>query len=177
MEPYEPSEPGYDWDYDSGAPAEHHPPTILWGRIAVLFAFVLLAFLIGRWTAGGGGIDQAAFDRVKEERDTAQDQVETLEAEVTDLEGQIAELEDPNNDGTQNPTDDETDAPAITETEPYTVQDDDTLRTIAEKAYGDPADYDGIVSCNPNDVGPAPDYIVHPGDELAIPLDADAGCT
>jgi len=178
LDPYEPSDPGYDWDYGEGGPAEHHPPTILWGRIAVLAALVLIAFLVGRLTAGGGGVDQEDFNRVREERDAARDQVEALDAQVTDLENQIAELEE----GTTPPdtgdeTDEETDQPAEEfPHETYVVKANDTLRGISEQFYEDPELYDAIVSCNPNDVDPET-LVVRAGAELIVPDDSDYRCT
>ena len=53
LEPYEPPQTDYEWDYDE-EPARHETPKVLWGRIAILGVFLIAAFLIGRMTAGSG---------------------------------------------------------------------------------------------------------------------------
>lgn len=175
MEPYEPSDDAaYDWDYD-GEPGQHNAPTILWGRVAVLAAAILLAFLVGRMTAGGG-VPEEDLDRVRAERDDAQAQVTELEGQVTDLQTQLETAqgeETPPPDDQQTPAADGEEDPNADFTT-YTVQANDTLQAIAEEVYCDPRAFDGIADANPTDVGPPPNYIVSVGAELIIPDDPDA---
>jgi outer membrane murein-binding lipoprotein Lpp len=175
MEPYEPSEDAYDWDYD-GEPGEHQAPTILWGRVAVLGAAILLAFLVGRLTAGG--VPEEDLNRVRSERDDARAQVADLQAEVDTLQAELETAQNP----TETPPADEEQDPAAGEEDPtageesttYTVQSGDTLQGIAEEVYCDPRAFEPIAAANPTDVGPAPNYIVQPGAELIIPDDPQA---
>ena len=151
LEPYEPSDPGYDWDYE---PEDHsrNMPNIIWGRVAVLGAVVLLAFLIGRMTAGGGGVPE---ERLASARNDLRD----ARAQVTDLETQVQRLEDelaaqPADTGTDTGGDtggdaegggEDEEAPAGKE---YTVQAGDTLNTIAIEFYGDAELADYIATAN-----------------------------
>jgi hypothetical protein len=175
MEPYEPSDDAYDWDYD-GEPEEHQAPTILWGRVAVLGAAILLAFLVGRLTAGGG-VPEEDLNRVRSERDDARAQVADLQAEMETLQAELDAAQNPTEtppaDEGQNPAEGEEDANAGEETT-YTVQSGDTLRDIAEEVYCDATAYEGIAEANPTDVGPPPNYIVSVGAELIIPDDPEA---
>src|SRR5688500_7802923 len=82
-ETFEPYRPGssYDLDYDD------QPPTggtgrVLWGRVAILGAALLIAFLIGRATGGGDGVPQSDFDEVVAERDDLENQVADLESDL-----------------------------------------------------------------------------------------------
>jgi nucleoid-associated protein YgaU len=177
MEPYEPSDASYDWDYD-GEPAEHNPSTILWGRVAVLGAAILVAFLIGRLTAGGG-VPEEDLAQAREQRDAAQAQVTQLEGQVADLQADLDAAEN----ATETPGAGEETPPADEEQDQgngaagdfttYTVQSGDTLRDIAEEVYCDATAFEGIAEANPNDVGPPPNYIVSVGDELVVPNNPD----
>src|ERR671918_2815779 len=89
LEPYEPSDPGYDWDYE---PEDHsrNMPNIIWGRVAVLGAVVLMAFLFGRMTGGGGGVPEERLTSARNDLRDARAQISTLEGDVEDLEKQLA---------------------------------------------------------------------------------------
>jgi nucleoid-associated protein YgaU len=181
LEPYEPSttygsqEQEYDWDYDE-ARSEHRPMNILWGRVAILGAIVLLAFLLGRMTSGSGGADAsqltAANERVAELEQ--QNGVLTTESaakddQIADLQSQIAALETA---GTTTGTDN-TAAPSegdqITGTK-YTVESGDTLQSIAEEFYGDASLDDYLAEIN-NITDPT---ALGVGQELIIPDDPPA---
>jgi nucleoid-associated protein YgaU len=152
LEPYEPSDPSYDWDYES----EEQPrnlPNILWGRVAVLGAVVIVAFLIGRMTAGGGGVPQERFDDARAELSAAQEEIAGLESDLqtarSDLEAAeaAAATEDPTT--TEDPgTEEETDAAANPNSETHLVAPGDTFTTIAEEYYGDAGLADYIMNAN-----------------------------
>jgi hypothetical protein len=152
LEPYEPpSDPGYDWDYE---PEDHgrNLPNILWGRVAVLGAVVLLAFLFGRMTSGGGGISQDRYDAARSELRDARADVSDLQTQVQDLEDELAAPEDPNAGGGNEDPDaegdgEETEQPAA-DSEVYVVQAGDTLTTIAEDFYKDASLADFIAEAN-----------------------------
>jgi nucleoid-associated protein YgaU len=166
LEPYEPADPGYEWEYDDERAGR--APAILWGRVAVLALFLLLAFLIGRITAGGdSGIAQARFNEVRAERDAASDRVASLETQVADLEQQIADTETENQTPPEeeSPTGDEEPAAEEPEGEPYTIESGDTLVTIAEEYYDNPALDDYIAEHN----GITDPSLIQPGQEIIIP--------
>jgi LysM domain len=175
MEPYEPSDDAYEWDYD-GDPSDHHPPTILWGRVAVLGGAILIAFLLGRLTAPGG-VSQDSFDTVKAQRDDAQAQADNLQAQVDDLTAAQDETQDqatPTPNASPTPDTGDNQAAGDEASTTYTVKAGDTLRDVAKAVYCDALAYEGIASANPSDVGPPPNYIIQPGADLVIPDDPDA---
>ena len=55
FEPYQP-EPAYDWEYDEEPRTRKgsQMPNVLWGRVAILGAMILFAFLLGRMTKSSG---------------------------------------------------------------------------------------------------------------------------
>jgi hypothetical protein len=128
LDPYEP-QPSYDWDYDE----QERRPKVLWGRVLALGAFLILAFLIGRWTAPAG-ISQEEFDEVKADLAAAQEEIEALEAQTS-------------TEPTTSPSPTETPEETV-EGENYTVKSGDTLRGIAEKFYKDASLDDCIMAAN-----------------------------
>lgn len=134
------------WDYGD------HMPNVLWGRVGILAAVVIIAFLIGRISAGGG-ISPADLDR-------AEARAASLRTQNEDLRTQIALLE---SDGVATSASEEADSEATTgegeeadqgaEAPPaqsdgpkanekvqgltYKVRDGDNLSRIASKFYGD----------------------------------------
>lgn len=176
IQPYEPpEEPAYDWEYED-EPAYRRGPKILWGRLAVLAAFLLIAFLIGRAIAGGG-VSQSDFDEAKAQRDDARAQASEFESEVADLEQQVAALQDENEQlqaqdtdstggsGTETGTDSGTEAAGET----YVVKPGDNLRFIAQKFYGDVTLDDYIAEAN----GITDPSAIPAGMELTIPPDPE----
>ncbi len=159
-EPYRP-ESSYDLDYEE-EPERGGAPRILWGRVIILGIVLLLAFLLGRSTAGGdGGISQSDFDEVAAER-------AALEAEVADLEEQLAAAEASAAPATAAPDDsgEATDPEGEAEGgEIYIVQKNDTLQSIAAAEYGDP-DLDDFLA-EVNDIEDPTQLSV--GQELIIP--------
>jgi hypothetical protein len=163
MEPYEPSDAAYDWDYD-GEPGEHRPPTILWGRVAVLGAVMLLAFLIGRLTAGGGGVDQDDLNQVRAERDDARQEVTQLQADLEAAQEQVQDQPTP----TPSPSPQAgagADNQAGAESQLYEVQPGDSLRSIAEDFYGD----FGLWTIIAEENNMTSDSVLQVGDEILIP--------
>lgn len=148
LESYE--DDSYDWDYDE---EPRRGPRILWGRVLLLGAFLILAFLLGRATAGSG---------------VPQERVDALRAQLAEMEDEIARLEaaqeaEPSPEPTTEPTPDET-AP-VSEGETYVVGRGDTLRGIAEDFYGNAALDDCIAEANGIDEPEA----LSVGTELTIP--------
>ena len=168
LEPYEPSDPGYDWDYE---PEDHgrNLPNILWGRVAVLGAVVLLAFLFGRMTAGEGGVPQDRLDAARSELSDARAEISTLETQLEDA--RAAQNADPNAGAGEDPGGEEEGeeggAAETTEAESevYVVEAGDTLTTIAEDFYKDAGLSDFIMEAN--DITDATQLSV--GSEIIIP--------
>ena len=154
-------EPSYEWD--DTAP---RGPRIFWGRVLALAALLLIAFLLGRWTAPEG-VSRAQFEAVREERDD-------LEAEVAELragdegaeqgEGGPAPTPTPGEDET---TEDGDEAPPGSKT--YVVKRGDTLQTIAQKFYGDRT-LDYVIQRANNITQPE---LLRTGTELTIPPEPD----
>ncbi|MFN2587884.1 MAG: LysM peptidoglycan-binding domain-containing protein [Actinomycetota bacterium] len=143
FEPYRP-DPSYELDYDD-EPAGRGPGRVLWGRVVILGVALLLTFLLGRATGGGGaGVSPERFDDVARERDE-------LEAEVADLQAQLEAAQEPSPAPTASPTA----AGAATDPEgeteggtTYIVKSGDTLASIAAAEYGDAMLDDYIAEAN-----------------------------
>ncbi len=165
FEPYRPDS-SYDLDYDD-EPQPRGPGRVLWGRVAILGAALLIAFLIGRATGGGdAGVPQSAYDEVVAERDD-------LEAQVADLESDLAAAQQPSpppasaSPGTAAGGEDEANDPTG-ETEGgeiYEVQPGDTLASIAAEFYGDASLDDFLAEVN----GITDPESLAVGQELTIP--------
>jgi nucleoid-associated protein YgaU len=152
--PFQATQPdsGDDCEYETAPPRGR----ILWGRILALAVALVLAFLVGRTTAGhGGSISAARYRQVKEDLAAARAKI-----------------------ATQNPAPSATTATPVTSpsSQPsesatagggnsYTVKSGDTLRGIAIKFYGDASLADLIAQAN-NISDPA---LVHQGTKLLIP--------
>lgn len=142
--PYEP-EADTSYDYDEYPEDDRPRPNILWGRMVALLVALLLAFWLGR--ASAGGVDEA--------------EVKDLRAELAETRERSAELED-QVEAAQEAAQDEPDAAAETpeseatdaeeteepELETYTVERGDTLRGIAQEFCGDPEQDDLIQATN-----------------------------
>lgn len=149
FEPYRPDS-SYDLDYDD-EPPPGKPGRVLWGRVAILGLALLIAFLFGRATGGGGdGVTQADYDEVVKERDTLRD-------EVTDLENDLAAAQQATPPpasaspatGGGGGEDEATDPEGETEGgETYIVQEGDTLASIAADKYGDASLDDYLAEAN-----------------------------
>lgn len=165
FEPYRPDS-SYDLDYDD-EPQPGRPGRVLWGRVAILGAALLIAFLIGRASGGGDGVPQADFDRVADERDD-------LEAQVSDLESDLAAALEPTPPpATASPAaggggggGEATDPEGETEGgQTYTVESGDTLASIAAEFYGDASLDDFLAEAN----GITDPESLAVGQELVIP--------
>jgi nucleoid-associated protein YgaU len=134
-------------------PAGREPGRVLWGRVAVAGAALLVAFLLGRASVDEG-VEQARFDE-------AQARIAQLEQENRDLaEGRLAVaaggIDTPPQAGAPAPAaaqpEDEgggEDAPAPQGGgQSYTVQEGDTLASIAQRVYGDAAQASRIEQAN-----------------------------
>ena len=163
FKPYEPeNDPAYEYEYDEYPEDDRRGPNVLWGRIIALSVVLLLAFWLGRTTAGG--VDEAEVDKLRSE-------LRQVEEENADLEDQVAAAqeaaqEDPAATETPDP-----DATEDTETEPetetYTVKSGDTLRGIAQTFCGDPAQDDLIAATNGIDDATS----LSVGQELTLPAE------
>jgi nucleoid-associated protein YgaU len=128
---------------------------VLWGRIIALLVALLVAFLIGRATAGGGSsISSARYAKVK--RDLAIARARAAQADQTPVAEQTTPAPSPS------PEESESDAAGG---KTYVVKSGDTLRGIAQKFYGDASLADLIAEAN--NITDA--TLVHEGTELAIP--------
>lgn len=131
---------------------------ILWGRIAILAAVILLVFFVGRWTAGDA-------DAVRRELQASERRVTELEAKVSELEAQLQAQaaggveeadEQPAGDGAEGEptpeqetgTEDDAEQTRGDVSRSYEVQIGDTLRGIAEQVYGDPQEWPRIAEAN-----------------------------
>lgn len=161
-------EDDYELDYGRGT-------QVLWGRLAVFGVALLVTFLLGRGCASGVPQDDL---------DEAREQVSALSERNTELEQQLEAMtsdtsETPEDESTETPADDEeagTDGGTTEETTAgegtriYTVQPRDTLRSIAQRFYGDGNKHTLITEANGIDT----DNVLQVGQELEIPPDPDA---
>jgi nucleoid-associated protein YgaU len=164
FEPYRPDS-SYDLDYED-EPQPRGPGRVLWGRVAILGAALLIAFLLGRAT-GGDGVAQADFDEAVAERNALEDDVAELEQQLaaarqatappaTASPGTAAAGED---EEATDPTD-ETDGGHT-----YIVKANDTLADIALAEYGDASFDDFLAEAN----GITDPESLAVGQELIIP--------
>jgi nucleoid-associated protein YgaU len=149
-------------------------PNILWGRVAVLGVVVLLAFLFGRMTAGGGGVSEDRFDTARSDLRDARTQVTDLQTQVKDLEDELAAAPadtggDPGGEG-----EGEGEGEGAAEEDPlaggeeYTIKAGDTLNQIAEKFYKDASLADFIADANGIDPS-----LLSVGDTIVIPVEPE----
>jgi hypothetical protein len=155
-EPFEPYQPetSYDWDYEE-EPPKPGAPKILWGRLVAILVVIVLAFLLGRATAGSDGVSQERYDALQEQRDQIQD---ALDAALEQRAEQAEESPPPSEDSESPPPDN-------SDSEIYVVQEGDTLRGIAEKFYDDASLDDVIADAN----GIDDPTQISVGQELIIP--------
>jgi LysM repeat protein len=171
FEPYQP-EPAYDWEYDEEPRSRKgsQMPNVLWGRVAILGALILFAFLLGRITKSSGvpaSELEAANDEVaavQEDLDAANDQIAALQTQVEDLQNAAAPTET-TEDPTATEDTEDTGTTADAESETYTVKSGDTLSIIAEEFYGDASLDDFLAEANGIDDPTA----ISPGQEIVIP--------
>jgi hypothetical protein len=164
FEPYRP-DTAYDLEYED-EPQRGGTGRVLWGRVAILGAALLLAFLIGRATGGGTeGVPQADYDEVVAERND-------LENQVADLESDLAAAQEPTPPpASASPAagaggEEATDPEGETEGgETYEVQPGDTLASIAAEFYGDASLDDYLAEVN----GITDPESLAVGQELTIP--------
>ncbi len=143
FKPYEPDDSGYD-SYDDYDYPDSRPTNVLWGRVLILVIALLLAFWLGRVTAGG------ADDRVAELRAELTEAQQENEQLAADLEAARQEAAAPTVSPSPVPTetDEATDPVDETEGATYTVERGDTLRLIAQRLCGDPEIADEIAELN-----------------------------
>ena len=150
--PFQSTQPGSDDDLEY----ENDPGgRVLWGRIIALAVALLLAFLVGRATAGGGGgVSETQYSKVK--RDLAAARAQIADQNPTPVVTESTPATTPSTSDSASPdTGDRT----------YIVKPGDTLRGIAEKVYGDVTLVDLITQAN-HITDPT---LVHQGTKLIIP--------
>lgn len=142
LDPYEPDPAaGYEWEDEPVA----DKPRVLWGRVAVLGGMLLLAFLLGRATKGGG--------IPSEQLTQARQEIQALETENAALEEELASAPEVTT-GTDTGAEDTTDgtesdgADTTPEGKTYVVEAGDSLTTIAAKFYDDPSLDDYLAEVN-----------------------------
>ena len=173
-----------DFDYEG---AEDFGGRILWGRIAVFGAALLLALILGRCTAGGGGVAEERFSEIATAYSEAESALEANTATIAQLQQQLQDARTqqqgggtltpggtPASPGTTTGTEAPTTDNTATGTDAagnrvYEVQPGDTLSTIAESVYGDPTAFGIIASAN-NISGSSPLQV---GQQLIIPPNPD----
>lgn len=169
-------------DYEYEPDDEDYAPRILWARIAFWVGGVVIAFIFGACTFGGGSSDLE--DRVAQLEGTnseLESQIETLESQNTALSDRLAADEgdgeedgdgDADGNGTSADEDEgdedgsDADGGEIDDGEDrsYVVQEGDTLGTIAQRFYGDSSQIEPIQQANNLD-----STNLQIGQELTIP--------
>jgi len=130
---------------------DYHYPQILWGRVAILGAALVLAFLFGRMTKPAG-IPESELAKAKERISELQEENDVLMTELAaaPLEGAVTTEEAPAEtaapaEGTAETVegvaenDDGTDAATQEISTTYIVEEGDTLTKIARQFYGKPS--------------------------------------
>lgn len=160
-----------DYEYDSDEPYESR---VLWGRVGVYAASLLLMFMLGS-CVGGSDVDEAQMEALEAEVTALREQNQTLEDQIaalgagadaaedrprisTDEEGEGQDEGEGAEDAAEG---DET--AGTGETRTYEVQSGDTLTSIAQRFYGDSTKFSLIADANDLDG----QLVV--GQELVIP--------
>jgi hypothetical protein len=169
FEPYRP-ETSYDLDYDD-EPQPGGTGRVLWGRVAILGAALLIAFLIGRATGGGSeGVAQVEYDEVVAERDDLEERVADLQSELdaaldaTPPPASASPAAGGGGGGEATDPEGETEGGEI-----YEVQPGDTLASIAAEFYGDASLDDYLAEVNgitdPESLAVGPELTIPPEPE------------
>lgn len=159
-----------EWAYEDEAYAA--APRVLWGRVGLLAGMLLVAFLLGRMTGGGGASE--------EELTRAQDRVSALRADNEELQGALdnarqqliaaeAAAETAPAEDAAAEDGETTEGTAETSDATYAVGSGETLTMIAEKCYGN-AVYDDYLA-EANGISDPTQLAV--GQELTIPAHPD----
>jgi nucleoid-associated protein YgaU len=164
-----------DFDFDG---PEDVGGRILWGRVAVFGGALLLALILGRCTAGGGGVPEARFSEVLASASAAESALDQNAQTIATLQQELQAARTPATGGGVTPTTPPTGPTGAAGTPTtdesgnriYTVQSGDTLSTIAEAVYGDPTAF-GIIA-QANNIGQGDTLTV--GESLIIPPNPDA---
>jgi nucleoid-associated protein YgaU len=121
---------------DQASAEQGNPPRLLWGRLALAVAALVLAFVLGQCTASGD-VSQAALEN-------EQDKVAVLQSENASLK---AELQARNASASPEPRPSATASPAGGPGT-YEVQSGDSLNAIASSECGDAALDEDIAELN-----------------------------
>lgn len=149
--PFQSTQPGSDDEWESETAPRGR---ILWGRLIALAVALLIAFLVGRATAGGGGgVSAAQYSKVKSD----------LAAARAQLANRVTPAATPSTSPSPSPSASTTPGAASGRT--YVVKPGDTLGGIAEKFYGDVSLVDLILRANHI----SDPTLVHQGTKLIIP--------
>lgn len=152
----EEAEPSYEWDYheDDHAPA----PRVLWGRVAALVFVLILAFLLGR--ASAGGADEGELKRLRTQVAEQQDQIEDLEDQLA-IDELAAPVESPAAEAQEAET-------GETESgETYVVKKGDNLALLAERFYDDVTLDECLAAVN----GISDPQALRAGQKIVVPAD------
>lgn len=146
FKPYEPEDDAsYEYAYDDYPEDDRRRPSVKWGRIIALLIVLLLAFWLGRATAGG--VDETEVRELRSELAQTRERNAELEDQVAAA--QEAAQDEP--EATETPdagSDEEPEESEETEEQTYTVERGDTLRGIAQTYCGDPDQDDVIAAAN-----------------------------
>ena len=149
---------------------EDYAPRILWGRLAFFLLAMVLAFALGRCTKSSG-VEQETYAAEQQRVLDLQEQNTILQQQLDAAETNANQGGGNNNNNTgdaggEDPTEAaESESPVADGQQTYTVQENDTLTTIAEEFYGDQSKFDLIVDAN----NLTEDTPLRVGQELVIP--------
>jgi nucleoid-associated protein YgaU len=169
VEEIEDPAPIYEWEHDG------YPLHVLWGRVFVLAALLLIAFLIGR-TRPAASVPPEQVESLRSELASAEERIAALERQIeerstpaeekavpTDTEADTgAGAGAPDVGARERPAD--ADAAA---SEVYVVESGDSLNLIADRVYGDASLADLIARANNIDRAGQ----IKVGDKLEIPAE------
>lgn len=144
--------------------ASYGDARLLWGRIAVLLAVLLLVFFLGRWSVGDSGATEQELADANARVAQLESEVRSLEAQLqaeaaggvggADAQGEASPGVTPGQDATPEPEATQGDAAvptgqdAATANRTYEVQEGDTLISIAQQFYDDPEAWQQIAELN-----------------------------
>lgn len=144
---------GMDYEYEGEEPYESR---VLWGRVGVYAASLVLVFALGSCVGGRGTVPDSEFQALREEAAQLSRDKEILQQQVDSVSsGGLADdaprISTPDEEGDGTTDADGSAGTSSTgdgETRTYLVQPGDTLTAIASRMYGDPQKFTLIQDAN-----------------------------
>jgi nucleoid-associated protein YgaU len=139
-----------DYEYEDEG---HYESRVLWGRVGVYAASLILAFALGSCVGGRGSVPESEVVELRRQNAALAEENVELQDELAAVSAQGGAPEDaprissPEDDATE-PVEGATEGATEGGNRTYTVQAGDTLTAIAQRMYGDSTKFNLIAEAN-----------------------------